>query len=1027
TGIHAKTGSGDVTVDQTGTVLSNAGKGIDAYTPTGAVTVSTGAVTAKLDGITATNLSGQKVEITSGGVTSYDGAGILASSATGIVKVTNNGAVTSKLEGIKASSLGNNAVSVEQNGELTSYAKSGITAWSAPGAVNVTGEGDITAELNGIVTGNEGYGKITIERSGNITAYKGTGIIASSTDGEISVRSEGDLTADVDGIVATNEGNAKISVTQIGDLTAYKGTGIVVSSANGELEVSNTGTLTAELDGIDATNIGSGKVTVYQDGSLTSNTGTGIVASSSTGEVKVTTIGSLIAELDGIVATNEGDASVSVTAGAITSNTGTGIVASSTTGAVTVIGNGAILADLDGIVAKNEGLTAVQVTQTGNVTANKGSGIIATSALGAITITSTGDILADGYGINAVNSSDDGAITIEHTGDITAANYDGIYAETANADIDVTVDGDISAHQDAIHLVSYGDQSVTVDGGRVTGGAGFAAVHFDGGYENSLVNAGTIDSADGINGLAILANDNNTSIVNNGTITGNVVLSDWSNSFLNGEDGVFNMGDTVHLGSGNTLTNDGSVSVGEVGQVATTALTGSFVNGSTGTLLLDIDLAGSTADRLDVSGTASLSGRLGLHFTSLGQFDQTFTVLTADTVTTSALLVSNPLVQYAIDNVNEDHLDLTVAGYEYLVDGLNENGRAFGSYLNQVIGNVGALDPIALSLLNLTSIEAVNEAYNQLTPADHLNEQLMATYNSLGFANSLMSCKVRDGAYVFNAEGECAWGRIGYRTFDRDSTFDTSGFTRDTWELAGGAQYAVKDNYRLGFAFAASTSKSNGADGSTSDGKQVEGGVVLKYVPGPLTLAASASGSYGWYDSERFVAFGDFYNDLTSKPEAGSLNGRLRAAYDFGNDKVYVRPQIEGNATYLYQSAFTETGGVAAMSVDSVSRTVFSAAPSIEVGGQVVTTGGTMIRPYVRGGVTVFSNDSYDLTARFATVTPDAGDFTITSSSDRLLWNTSAGVDVLCENGNTVRAFYDGNFGQTSTENAFGLKASHNF
>ncbi|MBN9058008.1 MAG: autotransporter domain-containing protein, partial [Rhizobiales bacterium] len=844
---------------------------------------------AKLDGITATNLSGQKVEITSAGVTSYDGAGILASSATGIVKVTNNGAVTSQLEGIKASSLGNSAVSVEQNGALTSYSKSGISAWSATGAVNVTGEGDITAELNGIVTGNEGYGKITIERSGNITAYKGTGIIASSTDGEIAVTSEGVLTADVDGIVATNEGNAKISVTQVGNLTAYKGTGIVVSSANGELSVSNTGTLTAELDGIDATNIGSGKVTVYQDGSLTSNTGTGIVASS-------------------------------------------------TTGAVTVIGNGAILADLDGIVAKNEGLTAVQVTQTGNVTANKGSGIIATSALGAITITSTGDILADGYGINAVNSSDDGAITIEHTGDITAANYDGIYAETANADIDVTVDGDISAHQDAIHLVSYGDQSVTVDGGRVTGGAGFAAVHFDGGYENSLVNAGTIDSADGINGLAILANDNNTSIVNNGTITGSVVLSDWSNSFLNGEDGVFNMGDTVHLGAGNTLTNDGSVSVGQVGQVATTALTGSFVNGSTGTLLLDIDLAGSTADRLDVSGTASLSGTLGLHFTSLGQFDQTFTVLTADTVTTSALLVSNPLVQYAIDNVNEDHLDLTVAGYEYLVDGLNENGRAFGSYLNQVIGNVGALDPIALSLLNLTSIEAVNEAYNQLTPADHLNEQLMATYNSLGFANSLMSCKVRDGAYVFNAEGECAWGRIGYRTFDRDSTFDTSGFTRDTWELAGGAQYAVKDNYRLGFAFAASTSKSNGADGSTSDGKQVEGGVVLKYVPGPLTLAASASGSYGWYDSERFVAFGDFYNDLTSKPEAGSLNGRLRAAYDFGNDKVYVRPQIEGNATYLYQSAFTETGGVAAMSVDSVSRTVFSAAPSIEVGGQVVTT-----------------------------------------------------------------------------------------
>jgi hypothetical protein len=1027
TAIHAKTSGGDVTISQTGTVTSNAGKGIDTYTPDGAITIGTGAVIAQLDGITATNEDDSKVEITSAGVTSYDGAGILASSATGIVKVTNNGAVTSQLVGIKATNLGGYTVSVEQNGDLTSYSADGITVWSSTGQIDVTGSGSITAELSGIVAGNEGTGTITIDRSGDITAYKGSGIVASSTDGEISIESEGSLIAELDGIVATNEGDANVAVVQTGNLTAYKGSGIIVSSANGELIVSSTGTLAADRDGIVATNIGDGNVSVFQDGALTANTGTGVVATSSTGEVTVTTIGALIADLDGIVATNAGDTAVSVTAGAVTANKGSGIVATSTTGEVTVTGNGAIIADLDGIIATNEGLTTVEVMQTGDVTASQGSGIVATSSLGAIVVTSAGNILADDYGINAVNSSDDGAITIGHTGDVTATNFDGIYAETANADIDVTVDGDVTAGQDAIHLVSYGNQDVTIAGGTLSGGAGFAGVHFDGGHENSLLNGGSITSVDGINGLAVFAHDSNTAIVNNGSITGNVVLSDWTNSFDNGLTGNFTMGDTVHLGAGNTLTNDGVVSVGEEGVVASTTLTGSFVNSATGTFKLDIDLAGSTADHLAVSGSASLSGSLGLHFTTLGVFDQTFTVLSAADVSTGALSVSNPLVQYAINAGDGENLDLTVAGYDYVTSELNGNGQSFGTYLNGVIGHDGVFDPIGLALLNLTTMEEVNEAYGALTPESHLNEQLTATYNSLGFANSLMSCRVRDGAYVFNAEGECAWGRIGYRMLDRDTTADTVGFDRDTWELAGGAQYAVKDDYRVGFAFAASTSKTNGADGSTSDGKQIEGGVVLKYVPGPLTLSGSLSGSYGWYDAERTVAFADFSEDLTSSPQAGSLNARLRAAYDFGNDSIYLRPQIEGNATYLYQQAYSETGGIAAMAIDSVSRTVFSAAPAVEVGGQVVTTGGTMLRPYVRGGVTVFSNDSYDLTARFAADTLDADSFTLTSSSDRLLWNTSAGIDILFENRNTVRAFYDGNFGQTSSEHAFGLKASHDF
>lgn len=1028
-GIYAKNSDfGSVTVDQTGTVNATAGKGIEASSAQGAVTITTGAVTAALDGIDASNLGNSKVEITSAGVTSSHGIGIRASSSNGIVKVTNTGAIIAELTGIKVSNTDNADVIVKQTGTVNSTSGKGIEASSSTGAVTVT-TGAITSALDGIDATNFGDGKIDITSAG-VVSTAGAGINAWSATGEIVIRNTGAVTAELDGITAANLGDSDVTVEQAGNVTSYSNAGISAWSSTGAVTVIVTGNnqIHAAQDGITAGNKGDNKVSVTTAGTITSSYGSGILASSTTGEVEVKGSGDILAAVNGIDASNVGAREVNVTrtSGTIAATAGRGIIASSALGAVVVNNTGSILAGQDGIVASNVGTTAVSVTQTGGVTSQNGYGIIATSALGAVTVISTGNIIAKEDGISAGNVSDTGLVSIQHTGDITTTHGSGIFVKSANAAIDVTTNGDIEAGGDGILLSGYGNQNVTVNGGSVTGGAGFASVKFDGGHINSLINKGTIETADGIDGYAVTSGaDSLTTITNTGVITGNVALSEWANTFANNTGGVFNTGLTVNLGEG-TLSNSGFVSIGGDGAVATTTLTGSFQNNSTGTLKIDIDLADGSADRLDVSENAALAGKLGINLTSMGAFGQTFTVVSANSLAVSDLALSNPLVNYTINTV-DDHLDLTVAGYDYITQGMNPNGRSVGGYLNSAVGNSPSLDPIALALLNLGSLDEVNDAYNQLSPDTYLNQQMTALYDSLGFASSLLSCKVRDGAFAFNAEGECAWGRVGYRTFDRDTTADATGFSRDTWELAGGAQYAFKDNYRFGFGAAAGTSKTTSANGATSDGKQIEAGVVVKYVPGPLTLSAAATGSYAWYDTERSVNFGDFSNDLTAKPESGALNARLRASYDFGNEQVYIRPQIEGNATYLYQAAFSETGGLAAVAVDSGSRTVFSVAPEVEVGGQVVTAGGTMIRPYVKGGVTVFSNDSFDLGARLVADTSGTDAFTITTSTDRLLWNTSAGIDVLFENGNTIRAFYDGNFGQTSTENAFGLKASHNF
>ncbi len=81
--------------------------------------------------------------------------------------------------------------------------------------------------------------------------------------------------------------------------------------------------------------------------------------------------------------------------------------------------------------------------------------------------------------------------------------------------------------------------------------------------------------------------------------------------------GVFNSGATVSLGPGNALTNAGTLSPGGVGVIQTTALSGNLVQSATGIFLTDINIAGATSDRINVSGTANLAGAVQLQVSNL--------------------------------------------------------------------------------------------------------------------------------------------------------------------------------------------------------------------------------------------------------------------------------------------------------------------------------------------------------------------------------------------------------------------------
>ena len=229
----------------------------------------------------------------------------------------------------------------------------------------------------------------------------------------------------------------------------------------------------------------------------------------------------------------------------------------------------------------------VTVDSTGDITLSGSAGIYAESIVGSTSVTSRGNINAHDDGIHASAAGD---VTVNSTGNVTSLAGSAIYAGSGGGNIDVTVNG-----------------------GVISGA--HAGLNLNGGVTNTL----TIGSTATVRGgpYAIIAGAGNDTVNNSGTVTGNVGLGGGTNAFNNFSRSVFNSGTTADLGAGNMLSNSGTLAPLGIGTVGTTTLTGSFVQSAGGKFAVDVDIAGRTADRLNVSGTASLAGTVTPHLTNV--------------------------------------------------------------------------------------------------------------------------------------------------------------------------------------------------------------------------------------------------------------------------------------------------------------------------------------------------------------------------------------------------------------------------
>ena len=164
------------------------------------------------------------------------------------------------------------------------------------------------------------------------------------------------------------------------------------------------------------------------------------------------------------------------------------------------------------------------------------------------------------------------------------------------------------------------------------------------GTNNTLTNMGTVTA---LSGIAIQAGVGNDTVNNFGTVIGNVLLGTGTNAFNNLAGGFFNSGATVDLGAGNVLSNAGPLSPGGAGVIQTTALSGNLAQTATGRLFTDINIAGNTSDRINVSGTANLAGAVQVQVLNpaLGAFQQTILSAAGGATTNGLALLASPALQ----------------------------------------------------------------------------------------------------------------------------------------------------------------------------------------------------------------------------------------------------------------------------------------------------------------------------------------------------------------------------------------------
>ena len=762
------TAIGDVTIDHTGNLTTDVGIGIYGKSSDGSVEITHdgGSFTAHGDGIVA-DARGYEGAVTvnvTGNLTSDAGRGIVATTSDGTIELNLGGSTTAKKDAIwaKAGGGGNLAIDIDSNGNIVSYDErgiyaetsgEGITADSKTFGIRIDQDGDVTAKKDA-VTAVATNSNIYIDVGGSVESYDGRGVSATSSNGLVDLAVADDIISKLDAIVAhTDNGTIEVRVDNV---TSYSGKGIGATSDNGALDLYASGSIISQLTAINA-QTDSGNVSVIVDGGLTSYSGKGVFASSDDGTVGVTIVGDVTGQLDAITAQSDGGAiNVEVT-GELTSNAGKGIIAETNSGTVIVlVGDLApvkisnLTSKLDAITARSDD-SAVTVGVTGNLTSYDGKGVFASSDAGVVIVDIGGDVVTKLDAINA--QSDSSAVTVDVGGNLTSYSGKGISAASDAGAVSVTVEGTLTSKLDAITARSTGgaDGTVTVDvAGRLVSYSGLGIDASSTGGAVTVVTAGVETELDAIR-AASLGGDNvsKVSVTNTeGAIVsykGSGIVASSARegiTIVNTASLIAELDGISATSTGDTETSD--VRVEQTGNVTVAKGTGIHVAALVdGEIVLDGDVTGGTYSihATSLRGEVEVSTAVGNTISGASEGGAYLNSFTTATLTNRGNLSSASGLAFEFDGLGTGLVDNygTMSGNFTFNEGAGTFNNRVGATLNA--GTV--LSFLGGGTLNNDGLMSLSTGLSDSVPEDSF---LTGNYNQSSTGTLLSDIRFSDNA-----------------------------------------------------------------------------------------------------------------------------------------------------------------------------------------------------------------------------------------------------------------------------------------
>ncbi|MES0880820.1 autotransporter outer membrane beta-barrel domain-containing protein [Roseibium sp. SCP14] len=501
-----------------------------------------------------------------------------------------------------------------------------------------------------------------------------------------------------------------------------------------------------------------------------------------------------------------------------------------------------------------------------------------------------------------------------------------------------------------------------------------------------------------------------------------------SNSFNNLATGQLITYDVFNLGNDGSLNNGGLLNPGGFGVVQVTEITGDFIQDENG--ITAIDVIQNDADRLNISGNADLDGVI----------DATFLVeepvLTTQFVVVDAVGgVTDSGIKLDYDGILPDYLDptLLITGTQAIIDiGFSTAANTVTGTLNQNQTNIvtalndastaGGLstefNDLYFNLFLMSDTPELADALDQLSPEIYGHMSNADILSSLAFTNDLFACDGRDGRQVANAQGYCFWLQPGAHRSHLDATFENLGYTENLGGISAGALFSVALNWRVGGGFDFERGTLDTTSTANNSFNRFQAGVSIEYTNGAWLVAVAISGGIADNETSRAVNFGPFDLNATSSQDSYFGTAELRAAYVASMKDFYLKPSLDLAATTHSYNSFTETGaGVANLTVDGTTETVFTATPTVEIGVDRELNERWNGRAFVAGGATLFSNASTDVDAAFSAL--PGFPFVVTANRDQVLGNVEAGFELFSQNDFSIGISYQGQFGENTAINAF--------